>query len=126
MMNSPDPIRRVLVVDDERVISDSLSLILSKFGFACKAAYSGEQAIDVARTFLPDLIISDILMTGMTGIEAAITVRDFLPDCRVILFSGQATTVDFLGKRFRNGHPFEILAKPLAPHVLLERIAQLS
>jgi len=79
-MNSPDPIRRVLVVDDERVISDSLSLILSKSGFACKSAYNGEQAIDVARTILPDLIISDILMTGMTGIEAAITVREFLPD----------------------------------------------
>jgi CheY-like chemotaxis protein len=126
MMNSRDSIRRVLVVDDERVISESLSLILSKSGFACKAAYSGEHAIDVARTFLPDLIISDILMTGMTGIEAAITVRDFLPDCRVILFSGQATTVNLLGQHSGNGYQFEILAKPLAPQVLLERIAQLS
>ena len=125
-MNSPDPIRRVLVVDDERVISDTLSLILSKSGFACEAAYSGEHAVDVARTFLPDLIISDIIMPGMTGIEAANKVRDFLPRCKVILFSGQSTTVDFLGQRCRNEHEFEILAKPLAPQVLLERIAQLS
>src|SRR5436305_36467 len=121
-MNSADSIRRVLVVDDERIISDSLSLILSKSGFACKAAYSGEEAIDVARTFLPDLMISDIVMSGITGTEAATSVLEFLPDCRVILFSGQATILDLLEQRYRDGHEFEILAKPVHPQVLLECI----
>ena len=61
---------RVLVVDDERVIADTLSAILSKHGFAVMTAYSGATALDLARVTPPDLLISDVAMPEMNGIEA--------------------------------------------------------
>ena len=53
------------------------------------AAYRGEIAIEMARNLSPDLLITDVVMPGISGIEAAIQVRDMLPACKVLLFSGQ-------------------------------------
>ena len=118
-------IRRVLVVDDEWPISESLAMILSHSGFAAKTARSGEQAIEMARVFQPDLLISDVVMCGISGIEAANEILDFLPTCKVILFSGQATTLD-LSRRSRSAESYEILSKPVPPDVLLQRIAAIA
>lgn len=118
-------IRRVLVVDDEWPISESLAMILSHSGFAAKMARSGEQAIEMARIFQPDLLISDVVMRGITGIEAANEILGFLPKCKVILFSGQATTKD-LSKRSPSTDCYKILPKPVPPDVLLQRIAELA
>ena len=118
-------IRRVLVVDDEGPISEGLAMILLHNGFVAKTAQSGEQAIEMARVFQPDLFISDVAMQGISGIEAANEIRDFLPTCKVILFSGQATTVD-LSKRSPTADCYEILSKPVSPDVRLQRIADLG
>jgi DNA-binding response OmpR family regulator len=123
--DTPNQIRRVLVVDDERPISESLATILSHKGFVAKTATNGEEAIETARVFLPDLLISDVMMGGTTGIEAANEILTFLPTCKVILFSGQATTLDLL-KRSRTAQHFKILPKPMHPDVLLQRIAELA
>jgi DNA-binding NtrC family response regulator len=116
--------RRVLVVDDEAPISDSLAMILSHSGFAAKTATSGEQAVEIARVFQPELLISDVVMGGISGIEAATEILTFLPNCKVILFSGQATTLDLLRRSHTADH-YEILAKPIPPDILLDRIAKL-
>ena len=125
MKDSPNQIRRVLVVDDERPISDSLAMILSHKGFVAKTATNGEEAIELARVFLPDLLISDVVLGGITGIEAANEILTFLPTCKVILFSGQATTLELL-RRSRTTQNFEILPKPMHPDVLLQHIADLA
>jgi DNA-binding response OmpR family regulator len=116
-------IQRVLVVDDEKAISDSLALILTKSGFVARSAYSGEQAIELARSFEPELIITDVLMPGISGIEAVSEILAFLPTCKVIVFSGQANTIDVSR---RHSVSYEILPKPLPPNVLLEHIAKLA
>ena len=113
---------RVLVVDDERVIADTLAIILNQNGFAATAVYSGTGAIDKARTDRPDLIISDVIMEDMNGIDAAINIRQFLPGCKILLFSGQAATADLLEKARARGHEFEILAKPVHPQDLLAKL----
>jgi DNA-binding response OmpR family regulator len=123
--DTPNQIRRVLVVDDEPPISDTLALILSHKGFVPKTAIDGEEAVELARVFLPDLLISDVVLPGITGIEAANEILTFLPTCKVILFSGQATTLDLV-KRSRTAQHFEVLPKPLHPDVLLQRIAELG
>ena len=87
---------RVLVVDDESVIADSLALIFRASGFEARAVYSGERALELAPMFEPDVLISDVVMRGITGIEVAIYVRENLPGCRILLFSGQATTSDLI------------------------------
>lgn len=110
---------KVLVVDDEKVIADTLVIILNRNGFEATAAYSGESAVELAQSLQPEMIISDVIMNDMNGIDAAIQIRSMLPSCKVLLFSGQAATADLLERARLQGHEFEILAKPVHPQDLL-------
>ena len=113
---------KVLVADDERVIADTLAIILNQSGFEATAVYSGEKAVEMAATLRPDMVISDVIMTDMNGIDAAIKIRAILPSCKILLFSGQASTADLLDRARIRGHEFEILAKPVHPQDLLARL----
>ena len=113
---------KVLVVDDEQVIADTLAKILDINGYDASAVYSGTSAVESARALAPDLIISDVIMQDMDGIEAAIRIRKFLPGCKILLFSGQAATADLLENARSQGHDFEILAKPVHPSELLAKL----
>jgi len=113
---------RVLVADDERVIADTLAIILNQAGFDATAVYSGEKAVEMAQILRPDMLISDVIMTDLNGIDAAIQIRAMLPDCKILLFSGQAATADLLDRVRAQGHEFEILAKPVHPQDLLARL----
>ena len=113
---------RILVADDERVIADSLAMILNQSGFDARAVYSGEKAVEVAAAFEPDMLISDVIMADLTGIDAAIRMRALLPKIKILLFSGQAATADLLEKARAKGYEFEILAKPVYPQDLLAKL----
>jgi CheY-like chemotaxis protein len=113
---------KVLVADDERVIADTLAMILNQSGFEARAVYSGEKALESVTTFVPDMLISDVIMADLNGIDAAIRIRELLPGIKVLLFSGQAATADLLEKARANGHEFEILAKPVHPQDLLNKL----
>jgi len=120
MQDSVKP--KVLVADDERVIADTLAIILNQSGFQATAVYSGERAVEIAETLKPDMVISDVIMTDLNGIDAAIRIRKMLPSCKILLFSGQAATADLLDRARGQGHEFEILAKPVHPQDLLARL----
>jgi CheY-like chemotaxis protein len=113
---------KVLVVDDERVIADTLAMILNQSGFDARAVYSGEKAVEMASTFTPDMLITDVIMADLNGIDAAIMIRAILPNIKILLFSGQAATADLLEKARTKGYEFEILAKPVHPQDLLSRL----
>jgi CheY-like chemotaxis protein len=113
---------KVLVVDDERVIADTLAMILNQSGFDARAVYSGERAVEMASTFGPDMLITDVIMADLNGIDAAIMIRAILPKIKILLFSGQAATADLLEKARVKGYEFEILAKPVHPQDLLSRL----
>jgi DNA-binding response OmpR family regulator len=115
----------VLVVDDERLIADSLKAILEVHGFIAIATYSGEEGLQAALRIRPDIVISDVLMPGISGIEMAIRLTQSLEDTRVILFSGQASTAELIHQAAGAGHHFELLAKPLHPEELMAKIKQL-
>ena len=114
MSSSFEP-KRVLFVDDERLIADTLAIIFSNQGYVTRAVYSAEQALELMSDWLPDLAIIDVLLPGMNGIDLAIRLKAEYPNCRLSLFSGQASTSDLLELARQNGHSFEILAKPVAP-----------
>ena len=114
--------RKVLIADDERVIADTLAMILNQSGFQAQVAYTGEQAVEMAQLFAPDMLISDVIMAGLNGIDAAIKIRELLPKVKILLFSGQAATADLLEKARARGYEFEILAKPVHPGDLLARL----
>ncbi len=112
----------VLIVDDERVIADTLAIILNKSGYDATAVYSGTDAVEKARQMKPALVISDVVMADMNGIDASIEIRKILPECKILLFSGQAATKDLLAKARADGHNFELLIKPVHPTDLLKNV----
>lgn len=114
----------VLVVDDESAIADTLSEILSLSGYAAMPVYDGEEALETALLTPPQLLITDVVLPGMSGIELAITIRRIFPDCRVLLFSGQAATSDLLTSAQTAGHHFTLLSKPVYPTDLLRRVSE--
>ena len=116
---------KVLIADDERVIADTLALILNGSGYEARAVYSGEAAVEKAQEFQPDLFISDVIMLGMTGIATAFKVRTMLPSCKILLFSGQAATADHLEEARSRNLEFDILAKPFHPSDLLTRLRRM-
>lgn len=115
--------RRVLILDDEQIIANTLVMILNRNGFEAQAVYTAQDAISTAAQLSPDVLISDVIMEGMTGIDAAIRISQLVPGCRIILFSGQAATADLLEQAEASGHHFEILAKPIHPRLLLQCLA---
>ena len=114
--------RRVIVVDDEKVIANTLAIILNDSGFETRAAFSGEETVKLIESFPADLVIADVIMPGMSGIEAAIIIRDKLPNCKILLLSGQAATSDMLDAARVQGYDFEILTKPVHPTDLIEKL----
>lgn len=113
---------RIIVIDDEAMIADTVVEILNQEGFEATAVSDGESAIDISKTLRPDVVLSDVIMPGLNGIEAGIKIREVVPNCKIILFSGQAATVDLLEKARQQGHHFQILAKPIRPEKLISVI----
>jgi CheY-like chemotaxis protein len=114
--------RTVIVADDEPLIATTLLEILKIGGFDAEAVSDGIAAIERARTIHPDILLSDVHMPKMNGIEAAKKIREFLPNCRIVLFSGHVATGDLLEQASAAGYEFEILTKPLGPEDLLSAL----
>jgi DNA-binding NtrC family response regulator len=114
--------RTIIVVDDEFVIADTLVAILNQSGFSALAAYDGESAFELISARVPDLLITDICMPGMNGIELAIRVRKHFSSCKVLLFSGHAASTNLIDEARTSGYEFDFLSKPVHPRDLLERL----
>jgi DNA-binding response OmpR family regulator len=117
---------RILVVDDEETIASSLAAILRLHGFAAKFCTDPLIALEMAKQEGFDLLISDVVMPDLSGIDLAIGVKEMQPTCRVLLFSGQAATVDLLATAREQGHDFNLISKPIHPTELLVRIKTLQ
>jgi CheY-like chemotaxis protein len=115
---------RVLVVDDERIIADSIALILKGRGYDARPVYSGEDAAELAMTWKPDAVIADVVMGKMNGVALAIYLSQALPACKVLLISGNIATSGLLDESKKLGHDFPILAKPFPPESVFEFLSQ--
>jgi CheY-like chemotaxis protein len=111
--------RRVLIVDDERVITETLVAIFAQCGYEAKGVYSAEEALILLNDWHPELAIIDVMLPAMNGIDLAIRIRAKWPECQISLFSGQAATGDLLNDALNKGHTFNILAKPVHPSEML-------
>jgi DNA-binding NtrC family response regulator len=121
-MSRLDKKHRIYLVDDEHMIVSTLAKILSLRGFDAQGFTEPLLALEAARSDAPDLLISDIVMPQLSGIELAIQIQRDCPDCRVILFSGQANLGHLLDVPGEQAGRFELLAKPIHPEVLLRAI----
>lgn len=114
---------RIMIVDDEACIADSLAIIFRNSGYDAVAYYDGEKALEACRAGAPDLLLTDVIMPGIGGIELAILVRKQCPGCRILLISGLGTSFDLLEQAERQGFHFEIVEKPTPPEELLKKVA---
>lgn len=112
----------VLVIDDDPIHADTLAMVLNISGFKATAVYSGEQGLALAQKDPFDHLVTDVVMSGMNGIDAAIAIHQLLPSCRILLISGNNNTAELLSIAAAKGHGFEILPKPVHPTVLVEQM----
>jgi len=117
---------RVLVIDDEKNLADTLVWILERAGFEATSAYDGESALQRLDTFQPDVVISDVIMPGVNGIEVCTRIQARFPKCHILLFSGQTATNELLGEAREHGLTWELLAKPMDPDELLAKVTTLA
>lgn len=115
---SPRP--RVLVVDDERIIADTVTAILNRSGFDAVARYGGQEAIAFIHQECPDILLSDVMMPETNGVQVAKATQEHCPNTRIVLISGNAATPNLIENAMPEGSPFELLPKPIHPLNLLK------
>ena len=115
----------IFVVDDEAAIAETLAIILVRSGFTVTSFTSPRQALEKALALPPSLLLSDVFMSELSGVDLAVQIKETYPSCKILLFSGQAGTNDLLGAARARGYDFALVAKPIHPSDLLQRIRDL-
>ena len=119
-------VKRIFIVGDENCVADTLALIFRKAGYEASAFYNAQNALAQIDTCCPELVISDVRMPGMDGVDMAVHIRERHPTCKVVLYSGHCSTLNILEMVGHRGYDFELLAKPISPNDLLARIETVS
>ncbi|WP_158943953.1 response regulator [Granulicella sp. S190] len=118
--------QRVLVVDDDRLVADTLTLIFEKSGFNARAAYSAEHGLECSREFVPNLLLCDITMPGRDGLSLVSDVTRELPACRILVLTGFYSNLKSVREKSSSLlRPVGILTKPCQPSELLREAAAL-
>lgn len=118
---------RILVVDDERDVRDAIGLLLKREGFRVVVAECGHAAVSAIEAFTFDVVIVDIVMPGMGGLDTISILRSDAPDVAIIAMSGYATgsglsaESDFFRDAMERGATC-CLAKPFLQEQLLDAI----
>jgi len=120
-----DPATQIFVVDDEPVIASTLATILQMNGFSAQFFTSPLAALAAARAKAPDLLLSDVTMPGISGIDLAMKMRAQYPQCKILLFSGHPATLPLIEDARSRGHEFHLLLKPMPPDELLLEIGKM-
>jgi len=116
---------RVLTVDNYLPALESLSEELRWGGYVVKNVHSAHEAVLVAQSFLPDLMVADVALPSMDGLAAAVEIKQWDPQCEVLLFAD----TDIVAGKKRSlaacGFHFQLAAKPAPPTELLRQVDQM-
>jgi len=115
---------RVLVVDDDPAMVATLCDILEIKGWAPERAYSGEEALLKARDRVPDVVVMDIKMGGMNGVETLRALRSLYPNLAVVLMT--AYSASELVEEAKTSGAIDVLAKPVDPARLISMLESLQ
>jgi CheY-like chemotaxis protein len=113
----------VLVVDKVPAVADSLVATLHRSGYAAIAAYDGKDALETALLVPPEVVIADVELPGINGIDLAIALKSTIPDCKILLLSEQETMPELPSSASAGTHEFEVLNKPIKPSDLFARVS---
>ena len=116
---------KILIVDDEPDIVELLDYHLTKEGYKTKTSHNGKEALEVAKDFLPDLILLDLMMPEMDGIDTCVEIRETpqLKGTLVALLTARAEDYSQIAG-FDSGAD-DYITKPIKPRVLVSRIKAL-
>lgn len=118
--------QRVLVVDDDRLVADTLRMIFAVNGFESEACYSAADALRRARSFDPELLLCDVTMPGQSGLELAAAINQEMPKCQMIMLTAYLTSAASVElEALRMKRPLKLLNKPCRPEVLLREAGEL-
>jgi DNA-binding response OmpR family regulator len=116
---------RILIVDDETLVADTLGLIFRKHGFEARVAYSAAAALASARSFQPELLLCDITMPERTGLDLMADLHRELPECHFLVLTGYNSNVLRVGEQAaRLRRPMRVLTKPCNPEQLLAEVGR--
>src|SRR5215469_15463285 len=99
--------RKILIVDDEPAVAETLALILRGCHYDARTAFSAEQAIEILAEWKPDLVIADVMLPRMNGIDLGCVVKANYSNCQVLLVSGHPSTGELLEIASQKGNHFE-------------------
>ncbi len=116
---------KILLVDDEPDIIDLISYNLEKEGYHIKSASNGRDAIDIAKSFMPDLILLDVMMPEMDGIETCVEIRNMEGINSPLIAFLTARGEDYSQIAGFDAGADDYISKPIKPRVLLSRIQAL-
>ena len=111
---------KIIVIDDQRLIANTLAQILNQNGYDAAPVYSGEEALEQVNLSEPDVVLSDVRMHKLDGIQTAMRIQILHPNCRVILFSASAISDEEQARIDDCG--FEFLRRPLHPKDVLNQL----
>ena len=123
MMFSP-ALANILVVDEAWAFANSLVTILQGAGYRAVAAYDGEGAAHTARHFKPHLLLAKVSVPGMSGLELAKTVREYQPECKIMLYAARPNPT-LLNRIRQRGFGFQQLERSFDPNELVHTISKL-
>jgi two-component system alkaline phosphatase synthesis response regulator PhoP len=118
--------QKVLIVDDEPDIVELLEYNLAKAGYDVKTAYNGKQAIETAKDFAPDVILMDIMMPKMDGVEAGRILRNMSETADSYLIFLTARVEEYSEVAAFEVGADDYIIKPIRPRALISRIEALS
>lgn len=117
---------RVFVVDDDEIIAETLSEIFARNGLTVESFSNPLDALDAASKACPHVLVSDVVMPQLSGVELAMRYKKICPSGIVLLISAQASTVDLLEPARRNGYSFPLYGKPINPRELISEIRKFA
>ncbi|EKO38183.1 MAG: response regulator (CheY-like receiver, AAA-type ATPase and DNA-binding domain containing protein) [Solidesulfovibrio magneticus str. Maddingley MBC34] len=112
----------ILLVDDEREFTATLAERMELRGLTVRCVYSGEEALKEIGADKPDVVVMDVMMPGLKGLDILRHIKATNPEIQVILLTGQAGTRD--GMEGMKLGAFDYLLKPLELDALLGKIAE--
>jgi DNA-binding response OmpR family regulator len=112
--------QRVLIVDDDTMVADTLNMVFQKNGFNARTSYSASDGLACAREFRPDLLLCDLVMPGRDGLALVQDINRELPDCRIMVLTGFYADLDDVHGHSRDlQRPLALLTKPCRPADLI-------
>ena len=115
----------VYVVDDDSILALDLAAILRRSGFSARSFSDPTKAVVAAASEFPALLIADVLMPELSGLELAIELRLLCPDCQVLIISGYSCYHTLVDRAYRLGFEIAFLPKPISPAHLIREVTKL-